>query len=386
MKTGRHFALTSKMRSMPEIFDVCIRGDGVVGRSLALLMARDGLRVAWVAKPKAAAAVDDVRAYALNHQSRELLKSLRCWPSEPSTTPVLEMRVNDAAAATVSFSAADQGEPALTWIVDVAALETLLDEAIRFQPKIEVMQSAPSARLTVVCEGQRSASREGFGVDFNVQAYGQQAIAARVKCEQAHRQTARQWFYQGEVLAFLPLDGQNGHTVAVVWSVTPEHAADMLACSPQVFSEALEKASQFELGALTLCSERAIWPLQKAQARRWSGQTDGAVWVLAGDAAHNVHPLAGQGLNLGLADVSALARILHQRDYWRPLNDPRLLRAYERERKAGVFAMEAGIDGLQVLFSQDHRLLGAVRQMGMKGFERSGKLKQWVAGMAMGVR
>lgn len=374
------------MQPMPEIFDVCIRGDGVVGRSLALLLARDGLRVAWVAKPKLSAVVADVRAYALNHQSRELLKSLRCWPTEPASTPVLEMRVSDDALATLNFSAAEQGEPALTWIVDVAALETLLEEAIRFQPKIETMQAAPKARLTVVCEGQRSLSREGFGVDFDVQAYGQQALAARVKCEQAHRQTARQWFYQGEVLAFLPLDGQNGHTVAVVWSVTPERAADLLVCSPQVFCEALEKTSQFALGALTLGSERAIWPLQKAQAKRWTGQTDGAVWVLAGDAAHNVHPLAGQGLNLGLADVAALARILRQRDYWRPLNDPRLLRAYERERKAGVFAMEAGIDGLQVLFSHNNRLLSALRQMGMKGFERSSKLKQWVAGLAMGVR
>jgi 2-polyprenyl-6-methoxyphenol hydroxylase-like FAD-dependent oxidoreductase len=373
------------MPAMSENLDVCIRGDGIVGKSLALLLARDGLRVGLVGLAKPAAAAD-VRAYALNHASRELLKSLRCWPTALAATPVLGMRVSDEEEATVNFSALDQGTEALAWIVDVGALDGLLSEAIGFQPKIERLEQAQNAALTVICEGKQSDSRKHYGVEFQAVAYGQQALAARLTCERPHGQMARQWFHQGEVLASLPMDGPQGHTVAIVWSVAAERAAELQASSPQEFCEALGAASQHAMGALTLCSERANWPLHKAHAQRWSGQTDGSAWVLAGDAAHNVHPLAGQGLNLGLADVAALAHILKTRDYWRTIHDVRLLRRYERERKAGVFALQAGIDGLQILFSHDNRGVAALRAFGMNGFERSGKVKQWVAGFAMGLR
>ena len=135
---------------------------------------------------------------------------------------------------------------------------------------------------------------------------------------------------------------------------------------------------------LTLISERSAWPLQMAHAQCWAGKHAGKAWALAGDAAHNVHPLAGQGLNLGLSDVAALAQTLRTRDYWRGVGDARLLRRYERSRKAEVLAMSSTMDGLQQLFAQDNVNWQALRNWGMNGFERSGLIKQWVARQAMG--
>ena len=138
------------------------------------------------------------------------------------------------------------------------------------------------------------------------------------------------------------------------------------------------------MGKLDLISARSAWPLQSAQARRWVGRHAGGAWALAGDAAHNLHPLAGQGLNLGLSDVATLAKTLHQREYWRHVGDEKLLRRYERSRKAEVAVMDAAMDGLQRLFSRDGASWQAARNWGMRGFEHSGLIKQWVARQAMG--
>jgi 2-polyprenyl-6-methoxyphenol hydroxylase-like FAD-dependent oxidoreductase len=135
---------------------------------------------------------------------------------------------------------------------------------------------------------------------------------------------------------------------------------------------------------MELSGERKTWPLQAAQAQRWVGTKDGASWVLAGDAAHNVHPLAGQGLNLGLGDVAELVKILDHRAYWRRVGDLKLLRAYERARKADFAVVGGSGDALQQLFGQQHPAWQALRKIGMLGFERSGPLKRWVTDRAMG--
>lgn len=364
---------------MAQAFDVCIRGAGIVGRTLALLLARDRLRVALVERPRAVAG--DVRAYAMNSASRELLLSLRSWPDEIHATPVARMEVAGDDGGFVRFDAQEHGAAALAWIVDVPALESALAQAVRFQPLVEVVTGPVAAPLTVVCEGRASATRSEFGIDFESRPYPQHAIAARLDCEIPHGGVARQWFSGGNVMAFLPLGGAAGNSVALVWSVLEADAGGLLAATPAEFAAKVQEASGNTLGKLVLTTERAAWPLQLAWAHRWVGPG----WALAGDAAHLVHPLAGQGLNLGLADAQALAKVLHEREYWRGVGDEKLLRRYERARKAGWLAMGLATDGLQQLFAQDPATWGSVRNWGMKGFDRSGPVKAWVARQAMGL-
>ncbi|MFN4361452.1 MAG: FAD-dependent monooxygenase [Hylemonella sp.] len=369
---------------MPQALDICIRGSGIVGRTLALLLARERLRVGLVEQPAATPPGADVRAYALNRTSRELLESVRAWPEDEATaTPVLHMQVWGDRGSELNFNAASLGSSALTWIVDVPELEARLAEAVRYQPQIEVLAAPLPAKLTVICEGRASRTRAEFGVDFDVTPYPQHALATRLRCEKPHGQVARQWFAQGEILAFLPLGGPQGNSVAVVWSVSAERAAQLQQLEPVTFCQEIAHASQQTLGPLSLISERKTWPLQKALARQWSGRNAGGAWVLAGDAAHNVHPLAGQGLNLGLADVAELTRVLHGREYWRGVDDEKLLRRYERTRKAGMLALDVGMDGLQLLFAREGQAWSALRNWGLQGVERSGWLKHWLAHKAM---
>ena len=375
---------------MAQSFDICIRGAGVVGRTLALLLARERLSVALVANPAGPATGSDVRAYALNAASRSLLEGLRTWPDAHHATPVARMEVAGDQDGRVVFDAATQGTDALAWIVDVPALEARLQDAVRFQPLVEMVTEPVAAPLTVVCEGRASRTREEFGAQFDVTPYPHHAIATRLDCEHPHGQVARQWFApDGSILAFLPLDGPQGHGVAVVWSVQPALAQELQALDDESFARRLLAASQGTLGALRTRGARVTWPLQYAQARHWCGALagqQGASWALAGDAAHNVHPLTGQGLNLGLGDVQALAQVLAQRETWRGTGDLRLLRRYERQRKTALLPMGLTTDGLQRLFSLPQPPWQLLRNWGMLGFDRSGPLKEWMARQAMGTR
>jgi len=373
------------MPGMKHHLDICIRGGGIVGHTLALLLARDRLRVGLVTQPPATDA-PDVRAYALNAKSKALLESVRCWPDAQHATAVTGMQVCGDGGGAVNFDATDLKVQALTWIVDVPVLEARLADAVRFQPHVQLLDTHRPATLTVVCEGKASRTRAEFGVEFEVARYPQHAIAARLHCEKPHGQIARQWFTQGEILAFLPLDGAQGDTVGMVWSAQATRAPELLATSEADFCTELEKISQGCLGKVQLVSARSAWPLQAAQASRWIGRTaDGHAWALAGDAAHNVHPLAGQGLNLGLGDVAELADILHNRAYWRPVGDHKLLRQYERARRVQVSATSLAMDGLQKLFSQRSSAWQSLRNWGMSGFDHSGPAKDWAARYAMGL-
>jgi 2-polyprenyl-6-methoxyphenol hydroxylase-like FAD-dependent oxidoreductase len=383
------------MPAMARPFDVCIRGAGIVGRALALQLASQRLRVALVDHRLAGGAAvsdghSDVRAYALNPASRACLQELRCWPDALHATPVLAMEVFGDAGGSTRFDAAESSSEALNWIVDVPELEKLLTSAIGFQGLIEVVSSPQAAPLAVVCEGKASRTREEFGVEFIARPYAQWALAARVDCTVPHAQIARQWFShiegQSEILALLPLGGAKGRTCALVWSAPPERVQALQALDAQAFCLQLQAASHQVLGDMQLTSERQTWPLQHSQAAHWCGETAHGAWVLAGDAAHAVHPLAGQGLNLGLGDVAKLASVLGARPYWRSVGDVRLLRSYERARKAELALIGGAGDALQQLFSRDSAWVRSLRNSGMRAFERSGPLKSWVAQRAMGLR
>ena len=377
---------------MARPFDVCIRGAGIVGRTLALKLAAQRLRVALVDHHASAPSEghSDVRDYALNPASRALLQELRCWPDALHATPVLAMHVLGDAGGETRFEADATAAEALNWIVDVPELEKLLAAAVGFQGLIEVVDTPQPAALTVVCEGKASATRQEFGVEFVARPYAQWALAARVECTVPHGQVARQWFArpdgQGEILALLPLGGAQGTQCALVWSAPPERAQALQALDAQAFCAELQSASQNTLGEMALVSERQIWPLQHAQAAHWCGSTAQGAWVLAGDSAHAVHPLAGQGLNLGLGDVAELSMVLESRPYWRGVGDMRLLRSYERARKTELALIGGAGDALQQLFSRDGEWARSLRNAGMRAFERSGPVKTWVSRRAMGLR
>jgi 2-polyprenyl-6-methoxyphenol hydroxylase-like FAD-dependent oxidoreductase len=366
-------------------FDVQVLGAGIVGRSLALALARAGLSVALRPEAARAPGSDDVRAYALNAASVELLRGLKVWDALPAhaATPVLDMHVQgDAPAAAIDFSAWQQQVGALAWITDAAVLERELAAAVRFAPHITVVDPADqvTASLTALCEGKASATRERLGIAFERVDYGHQAIAARLTSTRAHQGMARQWFRAPDVLALLPFDTpQPQHSFALVWSLPDARAAELLAQDAVAFEQQLMQATNSEAGDLKLASERAAWPLMQATASAWCGPG----WVLLGDAAHVVHPLAGQGLNLGLADVAALVSVIREREAWRPLGDEKLLRRYTRERVTPTWAMGQVTDGLLRLFAEDAPAVRELRNRGLTLVNNLSPLKRWLTARAL---
>ena len=371
---------------MTQRFDVCIRGGGIVGSTLALLLAQQRMRVALVARsPTHAPGPDghgDVRAYALNAASRTCLDAVRGWPESPgSVTPVGRMEVSGDHGGQLAFTATDAHADNLNWIVDVPALEARLADALRFQSGVQRLDAPPPhTSLTVVCEGRRSATRAEFGFDYLAKPYPHHALAARLRLDRPHKGVARQWFHQGEIAALLPLGGDGGQDAALVWSVEAHKAKHLQSLPADDFLAALATLCGLPAAQLTLTHAPQSWPLELSQASHWV--KPGV--ALAGDAAHAMHPLAGQGLNMGLADVAELARVLQAREYWRDPGDLKLLRRYERARKAHFAAMGGLTDGLFVLFNQGNGMARQLRNWGLNGLDRLPLLKSWLAQQAMG--
>ncbi len=376
-------------------YDVQVLGTGVVGHALALSLARIGLRVALVSE-SAPKSTDprgpDVRAFAFNAASVGLLRGLKVWDALPphAATAVHEMRVQgDAPGAALDFSSWEQRVGELAWIVDAAVLERELAAAVRFSPHVTSVTSITSgtappnsvqAALTAVCEGKGSTTREAHRVPLDRRPYGQRAIAARLTSSKPHAGTAHQWFGSPDVLALLPFDApQPGASFALVWSVPDARADVLLAMDATDFADALMQATDGAAGALQLTGARAAWPLQRAQADTWCGPG----WVLLGDAAHVVHPLAGQGLNLGLADVAALTEVLAAREPWRELGDEKLLRRYARQRLAPTRAMVEITDGLMQLFAHPAPAVRELRNRGLSLVNRLTPIKRWLTARAL---
>jgi 2-polyprenyl-6-methoxyphenol hydroxylase-like FAD-dependent oxidoreductase len=374
-------------------FDVCVRGRGAVGQALALSLARLGLRVALVATgPSAAPIGPDVRTYALGARSVALLEQLKVWgallTAQPTAaTRVTAMRVAGDAGGALEFSAWQQQVRELAWIVDAAALERELATALRFAPHVTLTDAAVAAPLTAWCDGKDTAARAALGIEIEQVDYGQRAIAARLACDQPHQGIARQWFRAPDVLALLPFDldgtsGAVGRGYGLVWSLPEARAAELLALDEAAFEQALQQATDGAAGLLTLAGPRAAWPLRLSRATRWVGPG----WVLLGDAAHVVHPLAGQGLNLGLADVDTLSRVLaerQQQEPWRALGDEKLLARYARERAGPTWLMGRVTDGLWQLFAGESAPVKELRNRGLSLLNHLPPLKRWLAGRAL---
>lgn len=367
-------------------YDVCVRGSGPVGMALALSLARQGLQIAWqhdAVSGTTSPGREDIRTYALSGTSVRLLEALKVWSALPADarTPVYDMRVQgDRAEATLGFSAWSQGVDALTWIVDAAELERALATALRFAAHVTPVTQAVPAGLLALAEGKHSATRRQLGVDMVLQPFGQRAVATRLVADRAHQGVARQWFRAPDVLALLPFDRpSSGSSYGLVWSLPDDRADAVMALSDEAFAQAVSEATGWAAGALRTAGPRVAWPLLHGQARRVCGPG----WVLLGDAAHVVHPLAGQGLNLGLADVQVLSQVIAGREPFRGLGDERLLRRYARQRHAPVQAMDTLTAGLLGLFASAHPVAGELRNRGLGLLDALPPLKRLLAGRAI---
>jgi 2-octaprenylphenol hydroxylase len=390
-----------------EAIDVAVIGSGLVGKAFALAAARaatsaaPALALALIGPRERAARDDhsfDSRVYALSPGNAAFLESLGAWQLLPGErrTAVYAMRVHgDDGESVIEFDAYRAGVPALAWIVEDGRLQDALDErldlceAVRRDPapleQIDFGTSHASlrsggkvweARLAVGADGANSAVRAAARIDARIDSYAQTAVVANFGCERPHRGVALQWFQRGAVLALLPLSGER---VSMVWSTGADESARLLALEPQALCAEVETASRSVLGALELITPARGLPLQRLRARR----AVAARVALIGDAAHVVHPLAGQGANLGLQDAKSLAALLAARAPFRDPGDLRLLRRYERNRAEPVLLMQAGIDGLQRLFSAHGAAAAFVRNRGLNLVDRLPVVKNIIARQAM---
>lgn len=392
-------------------FDAIVTGRGVVGLAAALALARQSLNVAIVGpapKPKAAAlpAHDDdwdARVLALSPASRTLLQQLRVWDMLPAEriAPVYEMRVFDTGGAPLHLSAYDSGVEALAWIAENRALLRALEPTLRYADVAQidaevdtVRMHADAARISlsdgsmldcallVGADGAQSRVREQCGLAAHVTRYDQTAVVANFRADKPHLDTAYQWFGEDGILALLPLpsDAKRRARLSMVWSAPHTHAEHLVGLDGAGLAAAVERASGGLLGSLEPITPARPYPLQRLTVSR----TTRPRVVVIGDAAHMIHPLAGQGMNVGLGDVAELAQVLAAREPRRDPGDALLLRRYERGRHEAVDSMHMLTDGLHGLFYRGVPApLALARDIGWRLLDRSRWLKRQLVMRAM---
>ena len=402
-------------------YDVVIVGAGLVGQAIAAALllqqqqqnSRRPLSIALVdpariSQPVPAQSLTDydLRVSALTAQTQQLLQDVGAWQHIPpqALSPYTEMKVWDGeGTGAVHFSAADLKVDNLGHIVEnrqtLAALQQVLDDSavsfihqpVRYLDNRDSAGNTPLvlengetllARLVVGADGALSRVRQWAGLATREWDYEHHAIVASVECEQPLAATAWQRFRQQGPLAFLPLAG-NEHFASIVWSTTPEEAEQLLALDDGAFSQALTEAFEGRLGQILSCSQRVAFPLRQRHAKDY--WCDGV--VLAGDAAHTIHPLAGQGVNLGFKDAAVLAEEL-VRGFNKGLDigGAAVLARYQRRRQADNLATMAAMQGFKELFAAEAPLLRLLRNEGLRWFDKLLPVKQHVMQQAMGLK
>jgi 2-octaprenyl-3-methyl-6-methoxy-1,4-benzoquinol hydroxylase/2-octaprenylphenol hydroxylase len=378
----------------------------MVGAALALKLAQDGFDVA-VIEPRAAApwrGDDDVdlRVVALAPSSVALFDAIGVWKTigASRTCPYRRMHVWDALApGTLDFDSADDGTATLGYIVENRLIQHTLWQALQGDARVTVQCPARvaataidgerrtlelddgsriSARLVVGADGGDSVLRELTGIRTRDRDYAQRAVVAHVTTTRPHEATAWQRFLPGATIAFLPLsDGRS----SIVWSAPEAEAARLLALDAAAFCSELGVAFDFRLGAIASTTARAAFPLRLRLAERYAAER----FALVGDAAHIVHPLAGQGVNLGLRDVAELANMAGaERAAGRDFAEASALRRYERRRRSDNVLSAHAFDAIQRVFGSDAMELAALRGAGLALVDRIAPLKRLFARHAAG--
>ena len=377
--------------------DIAIAGAGMVGSCAAHALAANGLRVALIeaqpppADPPPADAAYDLRVSAISPRSRAILEHLGVWQQLDAARlcDYQKMHIwHQHGNASVGFDAVELAREYLGTIVENRQLQQALYRVCERQSTIEWftpdriaaidanhgdgvelrLESGAriAAQLLIAADGRNSPTRELAGIDAQAGRYRQTAIVANVDTEKAHRQTAWQRFLATGPLAFLPL--ANGQS-SIVWSCDDDAVEALLAADEAAFCEALGDAFEYRLGRVVHAGERASFPLGWHYCERWLA---GRV-LLIGDAAHGVHPLAGQGVNLGFSDVELLARLLRSRA---DLGSRSLLRRYERRRKSETRVATASFSALKWVYGNQQTLVSGARDLGMRAVEATPWLKR----------
>jgi ubiquinone biosynthesis UbiH/UbiF/VisC/COQ6 family hydroxylase len=387
-------------------FGIAVAGGGMVGAALA--RALRGERLALISRdPRALppASGFDSRIYALSPGNAAFLRRVGAWDAIDAQrlTPVHAMRVHgDDGASRIEFDAYRSGVGELAWIVEDGRLQEALWRGLENQEGLALFPSAAigqlaisaqragiwledgrelSAQLVVGADGARSRVREQAGIASEARDYGQTAVVANFACSRPHRNVAFQWFqgvaHRGAVLALLPLPGDH---VSMVWSVPTDEAARLLALDAEALAREVAGAAQHALGELARVTPQRGFALQRLAAARLAAPRV----ALAGDAAHVIHPLAGQGANLGLQDAQALAQVLAARAPGRDPGDLGLLRRYERSRAEAILSMRATVHGLYRLFDAPGPAAARLRNAGLNLADRIPVLKNLLMRHAMG--
>jgi 2-octaprenylphenol hydroxylase len=399
-------------------YDIVINGAGIPGLLLALLLDREcragQLRILvldrsrpqpdeQLLQPPQSIDDFDLRVFAITEASRRLFERVNAWPGPDSgrVYPYQQMHVWDAGGqGKVHFDAADLGTAALGYIVEGRVLQDALVRQLSTATSIELVAADElvayeagdtsinmtlesgreiTAKLLVGADGTNSRVRELAGIEMIGWSYGQQAIVATVETEAGHQQTAWQRFLPQGPLAFLPMQAP---WCSIVWSVSEQRADSLYALDKADFMQALAGDFEYRLGNIRDVGERARFPLKLSHARAYSAPRV----ALVADAAHTVHPLAGQGLNLGLQDVTGLMdQLSHALETGRDIGSRRVLRAYERNRKGDNWLMQGSFDALKRLFSNDQRFLTRLRNTGLSTVDRLPVLKNAFVRKAMGL-
>lgn len=384
---------------------IVVCGTGIAGLATALGLSKAGLHASLLG-PKASIAVasDAVyhpRVYAISVASQQFLAQLGVWDLLDSqrVTPVESMEVYGDGDGKLSLHAWQTATTTLAWIIESGELERVLQQAVRVfgvtwhQEKFERLQvqtvftdtgRSISADLLVGADGAKSSVRAAAGITHHCQPYGDNGVVVHLNAELPHQNIALQWFTGDTVLALLPMpDTPDGHQVSMVWSM-PELMADQLQAMPsQQRAAELERrlaaTTGGRLGRLTVRSASFGFPLTLERSDMVAPGV-----ALVGDAAHRVHPLAGQGLNLGLGDVKELLDVLVTKEPYRTVGDLRVLRRYRRARAEPVLAMRLATHGLHRLFATRSAPVVWARNLGMQGADRLPFIKRLLIDGAAG--